>query len=186
MLRGTLTFALVLGVIALAGQVCDAISSARAIEARARMNRNRPQEALAVAESALAVYPWQPDASLTRLIAMERLGRWSEMVRATHLVAWHPFSAPVLALIGEAHAQLGDNKAAAETLWQSFWRAPRPRDNPAQLWRIAMLCGAQAWGPSDPRTQAAARRTLEMLPIDKNIRPEDRVQAEREARGILK
>lgn len=177
---------LAVGAVALAAQVCDAIGSHEAIQARARMRINRPDEALAVAGRAIAVYPWQADATFTRLVAQERMGRWKEMLAARDVVAWHPYSAAVLALVGEAHAQRGESRAAAETLWQSFWRAPRPRDNPAQLWRIAMVCGAQAWGPADPRTRAAARRTLDLLAGDPNLRPEDRVQAEREARAILK
>lgn len=176
---------LLLGSLALAAQICDATGSALAIQARIELNSGRPLDALATASSASVIYPWQPDAAFTRLVALERTQRWKDMLDAGRTAVWHTYPAPVLALLGEAQARLGDHHAAAETLWDAFWRAPRPRDNPAQLWRLAMLEGAQAWGVSDPRVQSSARRTLEMIAIDKHIYPEDVRDATREAQEIL-
>ncbi|MCE5228843.1 hypothetical protein LLG95_04505 [bacterium] len=170
------------GILALAAQVCDVAASATAIRA---LSEARPSDRLDAANAALAWYPWQPQAAFTRLVALERLQRWKELAGARPIVSWHPFPAPVLLLIGEAHAQLGQHQAAAETLWDSFYRSPLPRDNPAQLWRLAMLEGAQAWGPSDRRVKAAAQRTLELIPKDSNLPPADAVQATREAKAIL-
>lgn len=178
--------ALLLGVIALIAQICDATASAMAIRARFQLNSGRPLDALATARAASSIYPWQPDAAFTRLVALERIQSWKPMLDADRLAAWHIYPAAVLALLGEAQARLGDHKAAAESLWNAFMRAPRPRDNPAQLWRLGMLEGAQAWGVSDARTQFCARRTLEMIPIDKRISPEDAREAEREAQAILR
>lgn len=176
---------LLLGLGALAAQICDATASAMAIRARAELNSGRPLDALATARAASAIYPWQPEAAFTRLVALERMQGWKEMLGADRVALWHTYPAAVLALLGEAQARTGDSRAAAATLWNAFMRAPRPRDNPAQLWRLAMLEGAQAWGVSDPRVQFAARRTLEMIPVDRHISPEDAAAAAREARAIL-
>ncbi len=177
---------LALGALLLALQAAMAMGSAGAVAARARLREGRPLAALEQAERALAFDPWQTDASHARLIALQRLGRWEALAeRGRAAVPWHAYSPAVLQLLGEAEARLGRPEPAAEALWAALGRAPRPRDNPAQIWRLTMLQSALAWGPDDARARAAARRTLALLDQDPHLSEEDRADARREAEAIL-
>ena len=88
-------------------------------------------------------------------------------------------------LLAEASWKTGRNAEAAQAVWASLWNTPSPRESPAQLWRLAMLAGSQAWGERDPRPVAAAIRMQALAGRDATLSPPDRQESLREASRIL-
>ena len=168
------------------GELAQLIAAHRAATAHAQLVEGRPLKALAATGGALRWYPYQTRAQYTRLVALERLGRWAALAQsARRAERWHPDSGAVLKLLGEAAWMRGQNAEAARALWAMLWRSPIPWDGPGQVWRLAMLASRAAWGDQDPRARAAATRVLTLIEKDTTMSEVDRAAARREARQTL-
>jgi tetratricopeptide (TPR) repeat protein len=179
-------FVLGLGVAALGINIGQAVSAHHAANARRLLKVQQHHRALAMAQKGLAWDPYQPHAQYTRLVALKRLRLWDELNEATREAAtWHPNGPALWNLAGEAHAQTGHNRAAAEALWEALWRSPTPEFNPSVFWRQAMRSGASAWGDGDPRVAAAAIRMVSLLGEDRQLTVEDRRRSLAEAAEAL-
>lgn len=149
-----------LGLLALIAETGSMLAGFAAQRAREDLRAGRPAAAIASAETALRLDPWQPRAAYTRLVALKRLGRWQTLASdAQRTRGWHLDTRSVDLLAGEAAFQTGDHEAAAEALWRAFRRSPRPPHDGPILWLMALRSGQAVWPVDDPRNVAAAWQT---------------------------
>jgi len=182
---GTL-LALAFAVGALAADAAGLLAARRSTLARALLELDRPAQALQSAESALRWDPWQPRTVYTRCVALKRLGRWATLAEAAEIgLKWDPDATSLEWLLGEAAFRLDRPGIAAEVLWRAFRHTPVPAHSGAQLWRMALLAGARAWGSDDPRVCAAAVLALRLAEDDPLLSSADRAALRHEATAAL-
>lgn len=184
--QGLLWLSLVLGLAALVGELAQAVSGRHARDAYACLETERPLEAWKASRAALKWYPYNVKAQYYQLVSLKRLNRWASLAEsARHDAAWQPDLAALNKLLAEASWKTNQDTEAAQAVMASLWNTPTPRESPAQIWRLAMLAGNQAWGSLDPRPVAAAIRMQVLIGRDATLRVSDRRAALQEASRIL-
>lgn len=144
----------------------------------------RGEEAMIMAERALDIDVWQPQAMYLRCVKLKESGQWEKLENSiAPLLLCAPNPASALRLAAESAFRAKKTDAGRERMKAALWMNPFPPTGPTNFWRMMMVASTQA--EEKNWALGAAMRTVEFTSDDPVLNETERQGALNDAAAVL-